>query len=871
MAMRGTSSVGSRNVYRGFMAAFVSAVLEWLLLFMLFLGAIYSYLVTKFARYCELQIPCVLCSRLDHVFGNEKDGFCWDLFCSNHKLEISSLVLCHVHNKLIDAHRMCENCLFSFAKINKSKSESCRSLVGKFGSDSHLGFDPDPLLQYYDLGPSGLRNCSCCNEPWISGGYAPKLLQTKSVGLDATELGVPLSTTIAHNCDDLKKKKEEPSGSTSDLKKDGIDPLSHIEYTQVHITSDSESEIPLPHDVDDATVLIPETDDHNEDFTVQFVHLEPRIITLADDRTTEKLIPLASTPEPSLFESQALDIVDPHHGATSVPAAAAIGHGLEELIGQQVECKADPSAPSERSSFDEVPPSSKIMEIPVEVSSGTFDSQATGEVGQNSLPESGEIKVGSGPIIASKTGIELNRVLSDASSQMPNYLDLGDAYKIAVGNRGRQLSGVLSEQRSTKDSTRVSEDLKLLLSQMSFARGIELSLNDTSPRVSGNNDELKVDSSSSIGMQILQRRISLERNESGLSVDGSIVSEIEGESVVDRLNRQIEHDRKLMSALYKELEEERSASAVAVNQAMAMITRLQEEKATLHMETLQCLRMMEEQAEYDGEALQNSNEFLAEKEKEIQDLEAELELYRKKFGESVLENILEPTCDGKAEDVREKCSVAIHLNNSASVPGNSIEGTVMSFGDKSADTANDSLLEFENERLYVLNSLKKLEKRLQQFSNNGVPQDVPQDYFGKEEDGLCHLKELNSKGGSQVNSGSEENDLPMQNDATVLEEIPCGQEGFISSFENPHFGSNKSIESDCGGEDWSLVHKESDFVALVNEVSNLSGRLKALEADRNFLEHSFNTLKDGDEGLKFIQEIACHLRELRRIGINEKN
>lgn len=76
-------------------------------------------------------------------------------------------------------------------------------------------------------------------------------------------------------------------------------------------------------------------------------------------------------------------------------------------------------------------------------------------------------------------------------------------------------------------------------------------------------------------------RVSLERNESSLSLDGSIVSEIEGESVVDWLKRQVEHDRKLLSALYKELEEERNASAVATNQAMAMITRLQKETATL--------------------------------------------------------------------------------------------------------------------------------------------------------------------------------------------------------------------------------------------------------------------------------------------------
>ena len=46
--------------------------------------------------------------------------------------------------------------------------------------------------------------------------------------------------------------------------------------------------------------------------------------------------------------------------------------------------------------------------------------------------------------------------------------------------------------------------------------------------------------------------------------------------------------------LYAELEEERSAAAIAANQMMAMINRLQEEKAAIQMEALQYQRMMEE-------------------------------------------------------------------------------------------------------------------------------------------------------------------------------------------------------------------------------------------------------------------------------------
>lgn len=91
-------------------------------------------------------------------------------------------------------------------------------------------------------------------------------------------------------------------------------------------------------------------------------------------------------------------------------------------------------------------------------------------------------------------------------------------------------------------------------------------------------------------------------------------------------------DRKSLMALYMELDEERNASAVAAYNAMAMITRLQTEKAAVQMEALQYQRMMEEQAEYDQEALEEMINLVAKREDELNELEVELEAYRKKYG-----------------------------------------------------------------------------------------------------------------------------------------------------------------------------------------------------------------------------------------------
>ncbi|KAK8712712.1 hypothetical protein V6N13_147941 [Hibiscus sabdariffa] len=741
MGSGGTPSVNSEKLSHRFSTALSSAFFEWLLLFMLFIDAIISYLIKKFAQKCKLQTPCLLCSRLDHIFGKEKRKFYWDLVCDDHKLEISSLVYCHAHSKLVDVQGMCESCLFSFATINKSNAETYRLLVGKLGEDFDCSLEEDPSLENHKLGCSTQRHCSCCNEAWMPKGYAKTLMQTRSVVFSASEFDIPLPVSVEHG-----KYEQSRSGNVSvsvkatHQRKSGPDPLSHVSYTELKIASDSESEVNSNAGVEEDGVIT-QTHHLQRDLVDHHVQPESQTFTSSNDYPLEKFMDPISALKPSIFISEPeteSTIIEEPLNTISVESTDSKRHGLEELNQEQASWKIEPSTSSKHISVEDVPLSSKDREasidvpiemnidsldkdsplsnpgeVPIQVSEEsklisldflssppvdnetpakvpreskhiTIDDETPVEVPKeskhiaiddvspsnvaSSVEESKEscklnfvethILGGIGtvevekiseakceeihipteqPVLVPESTLEENRVTSGSSIQALNSLDLTDAYKLAVGSKGRQLSGLLVEQWIGRDSSRLTEDLKVLLSQLS-SRGMEQLMNDASPwiiaspRISINSDDLKAsDSSAFNGTEMLQRRVSLERNESGLSIDGSIVSEIEGESVVDRLKRQVDHDRKLLSALYKELEEERNASAVATNQAMAMITRLQEEKATLQMEALQHLRMMEEQAEYDMEALQNTNDLLVEKEKEIQDLEAELEFYRMKF------------------------------------------------------------------------------------------------------------------------------------------------------------------------------------------------------------------------------------------------
>ncbi|KAJ0237544.1 GTD-binding domain-containing protein [Hirschfeldia incana] len=122
---------------------------------------------------------------------------------------------------------------------------------------------------------------------------------------------------------------------------------------------------------------------------------------------------------------------------------------------------------------------------------------------------------------------------------------------------------------------------------------------------------------------------------------------LDGDSILHHLNRQVRLDRKSLMDLYMELDEERSASAVAANNAMAMITRLQAEKAAVQMEALQYQRMMDEQAEYDQEALQSMSGLLVKREEDMRELEAEVEAYRLRYGLLIEEEEEEQQQDGK--------------------------------------------------------------------------------------------------------------------------------------------------------------------------------------------------------------------------------
>lgn len=234
-----------RNL-QGLLPVLKSVACEWFLIFLLFIDGALSYFLTKFAHRCELQTPCLFCSRLDHILGDEKPQFYWSLFCSNHREEISFMVSCHKHGKLADARTMCERCLLSFTTESQCSPESRDLLLAKMGSN--IG---DCSSQYSslkrDIGPrSGKKGlCSCCDKPLKSRHKARQLILKPSASrFSRPKIPLPRMPNHSHlhRRDGLRRTRDRSAESSTRgrlRKNSSADVLSPMGYDP-RITSDSE-------------------------------------------------------------------------------------------------------------------------------------------------------------------------------------------------------------------------------------------------------------------------------------------------------------------------------------------------------------------------------------------------------------------------------------------------------------------------------------------------------------------------------------------------------------------------------------------------------------------------------------------------------
>lgn len=169
----------------GYLPQFVIyAILEWVVIILLFLDGFIGFVANEFAKFFELKTPCLLCTRIDHVLVHRNPSFYYnDSICEDHKKDVSSLAYCHAHRKLSDIRMMCEGCLISFATERGDDCETHRSLVGILHNTVEPFVDNDHKMQVKlpvgQVDKSGVHQCSCCGGPLkmrasMTKGHVPR-------------------------------------------------------------------------------------------------------------------------------------------------------------------------------------------------------------------------------------------------------------------------------------------------------------------------------------------------------------------------------------------------------------------------------------------------------------------------------------------------------------------------------------------------------------------------------------------------------------------------------------------------------------------------------------------------------------------------
>ncbi|MBA0704628.1 hypothetical protein Golax_016873 [Gossypium laxum] len=846
----------------------VYAVLEWILIFLLLLNSFFTYLITKFANYFGLKPPCPWCSRVDHVLepDNNSSNSYRDLVCDKHGSEISKLSYCSSHGKLAETHLMCEECLASRPTPSDGKS---------IGMTRRIAFiswvSGDPKL---DNGEKVVP-CSCCNGTKL---HPPYFLFKPSWGSsDCAEKGSLIIQAIEDDDDN--------DGSESDQCKDGEDMI-EIKLNNQDDDDDDDDQNDQRAKSEHQVLSVVEKDVHEDDRS-DAVNISEKHFSSA----TRGIV------EPCFAGDYMLDFINLHHQKCVSDRLFPV-----ELIDLSTSAshfseKQDNGSETSDSSNEETPLHA-IDEIAETITSPREAENL--ELADHQLDKNGLNLMAERPISETTLLSTQDSDLPQVQVSDPSLQCLREDGFSTFKDQAKGVDAPESSKTQILGFTLGTHDEKSTMDDNGERINASLSVHTDC-----NNNEAEEEkfpdtpTSSHEGMHYLHNKLLFfEKRQSGIeeSLDGSVVTEMEsGDPVrtIERLKTSLKAERKALSALYAELEEERSASAIAANQTMAMITRLQEEKAAMQMEALQYQRMMEEQSEYDQEALQLLNELMIKREKEKEELEKELEIYRKKvlyYEAKEKTRIMRISKDGSLGSGKSSaaCSYAedsdelsIDLNREAKDEDSSFSGNQESSSDAvgnleemALDCVNhvsaldESLTEFEEERLSILDQLKALEDKLLTMGDDQFVEDLKsiQNSF----DGLEEKNDLRSKEG---NGFSKETSCDKTMASMAKSLLPFLDAADNGTEEGTMYGKQGESDSEpvvmqtYPGPELELDPKK---LAIEEEVDHVYERLQALEEDKEFLKNCMSSIKKGDKGMDLLQEILQHLRDLRAVELRTR-
>ncbi|XVF85403.1 hypothetical protein PTKIN_Ptkin17bG0115300 [Pterospermum kingtungense] len=928
----------------------VYAFLEWVLIVLLLLNSLFSYLIIKFADYFGLKRPCLWCTRLDHIFEPSKyKNFYSDLVCDDHANEISKLGYCSNHRKLAESQHMCEDCLSS-----SSRSDCC-DLSKKLAFFPWMkqvgGGGGDKVMENGE----GNFKCSCCGVMLEKKGNFPCLLIKPSwevLDYPQKENLVPeaggvddlddegnaadgiISDFVADDYQEDDQRIEE--NKRVEIIHEGVEErelgkeeefscfISSLDCNQMAANEDGKDGVVIEKDqasmeeegnlnvsVDEQVLTqvgcgkeeSPEILPRHLDFYIEGddFHLIPVELMDSTAVETQETYRFREEDEGVSGNGDVILDFDLHPGTPPVElvlenrycpgekvrlpsilesedetsVAVATHAGEEDLMEEEDDEQVATTEAVPWNEADDVQRNAaagegEIMDVDVKQSSDEQNDEIEAEVSIGTdIPDHEPLE-----------DIQMQH-LYECTQEDPCASSAQLHEDADHGSKNAEEETILFK---TITAETCDQEIKGHLSISSELNEIE---EDKAPDTPNSIDSLHL---------LHKKLLLLDRKESGTedSLDGSVFSDIEsadGVLTIEKLKSVVKSERKALNALYAELEEERNASAVAANQTMAMINRLQEEKAAMQMEALQYQRMMEEQSDYDQEALQLLNELMVKREKEKAELEKEMEIYRRKVQEYEAKERL--IMLRKRKDDGTRSATTASWSNAEDSDGLSVDLNHEPKEDDSFENHHEdsnqntpadavlyleeSLASFEEERLSILEQLKVLEEKLVSLNDEEEEQhfeDIKSveylyeengngyhesSHFSYETNGVVngHFKGVNGKHHNQekkLMAANAKRLLPLfdATDAEIEDMILNGHENGFDSVTLQHSSPANS-------------ELESKRLAIEEEVDHVYERLQALEADREFLKHCISSLRKGDKGIYLLQEILQHLRDLRSV------
>ncbi|CAI8586030.1 unnamed protein product [Vicia faba] len=882
----------------------VYAFLEWILILLLLLNSFFSYLITKFAKCFGLKPPCLFCSRLDNVLhqGNSSTNFHSDAVCETHATEISNLGYCSNHQRLAETNSMCENCLASRPNHHR---------IGFVSLISH---------EKHDENGENVDSCSCCNESLNTHLYPPYLL-LKPSWEDGNFLGK--GSLIVESIEDDDNEGDNKyiefeinNGEDHDHVDEVLDEhqiFSDIEsFILREVAEDRSSSVSnLNSDEKDVEKDDPSGDD---DFIHQFVntsfmqasHLEDSSIEIIkmhfensvahDDH---RLIPIDLIDSITClnFESCKLNddmkegiemiqtfasesLVEPHWNVFEGEVLLTMNESAEKTNMRELEETLEVEGLNKNSAVQTSMNDDSSIQEPENAQVDLFRSQepicsyeCTQKDESESSDDDDDEAQNAFEKFISQNNLRMYHSLSNDEKCLEADME-EEQENTPPDDLPPSEEPICSNQCIPEDQSSTSEDD----TEVPNAFDDFIAQNNIYTDKTGVNDDEMAEKT--ISVEKVEEETSHQSSkfsescEVEESMDGSVASEVEyGDPVltIDRLKKAVKAEERALSAIYQELEEERSASAIATNQTMAMITRLQEEKAAMQMEALQYQRMMEEQAEYDQEALQILNDLVTKREKEKQELEKEVEEYREKVMDYEAKEKLRLLRRMKDESVKSRdscCSccntgftdeLSVDLNNEEKEEN--VE-TISNLEEIALDCVkhvgelDSTLEEFEEEKASILDQLKALEEKIVSLEDGEEYLDDKEDYS---------------------NGISYDKNSPTRTIGCLAKKLLPYLDEVDDENEEEAFAFDREMESESNEMQMQksvpiMSEMDSMKVCVEEEVDRVYERLQALETDREFLQHCMGSIQNGgDEGKDLLQEILQHLRDLKNVELRLKN